>query len=364
MLNRRAFPPAWIPHVVLALFLGGLALACGAGAAGLIMELVRRSQGTGARLLIAGLAALLAACAALCLLGLCRRVAILVRRPRLELSPEGILVCCYQPGWRAVLRPVYRWLERMIPWADFRGCRTDRVSVYEVIPVEQKLTLETRGDPVEITWGMFRPGVAALEREILDYWQLQIAKPAAEDARIPEFLQRLYARPVVFAGPRLGRAEIAGSILAVPVAGAVFCLHLRDLGFATALALYGVLAVVALVAGALWLRQWIGSTRFIRLGADGIAIGPEERRARLIPWPELALARVHTPAGRPPSSLTKLELRLRSGESVFVRAFPEAARWALLIDPPAGAVREARRLMAAGEDVLTAAREAGLPLPE
>ncbi len=364
MSNPPVIPPAWIPHVVLALVHGLIAAGCGAGAYAFVRGLVEPHGDTGGGLLVAGIAALLASLCLLSALAFLRRIDVLLHRPRLELSPAGIAVRCYQPGWRALFRPRFRRFERTLAWRDFRGCRTEKAAAYEVIPIQQSLILESTGAPLEITWGAFRPGVDSLQREILDYWQLQIVKPAGDDARIPEFLRRLYATPVVFAGPRLGRAEIAGTILAVPVVAAVVCLHLRALGFATALAVAGVLLAVGLTVGALLLRQWIAATRFIRLSTDGIAIGPEERRARLIPWPDLLFARAHALAGSPPSSLTKLELRLHSGETVLIRAFPEAARWARLIDPPADAVRDAWRRIATGVDAATAARAAGLPLPE
>jgi hypothetical protein len=352
---------AVINHVVLAGLNLVLATALGVAVRSLVGGLIAGEDQGDARWIVGALAAVLALLFWLTATAALRRLTLLFRHPTLNLSPDGIFVRCYRHGWRVWFLPWFPWVERRIAWTDFRGCRVERVMLYDVLPVRKSLVIESIGPDIEITWGMFQPGVERLQTDILDYHQLEVVKPAAESARVPDFLRLLFRTPRVFSARRLGRTEVAGTAIVLPAVGVLFCLHFAQYGLATAIGAYVVLATAAVAIGVAMIARWIRATRFIQLGPHGLAVGPDAGSARLIPWDDLALVRVHAVAGSPPSSLTRLELRQRDGRAIFIRSFPEAALLAAVIDPPADLVRHSWRLIADGQDPLAAARTAGLP---
>ncbi len=358
-MNERHFQPAVIRHLFLLGLNAALTLAFDASVASLAGSIISGEDEGAALLIVLALAAVTALLLWLATAALLRRLTLFCRTPELSLSSDGIHVRCYRHGFRVLFTPWFPWQEQRIAWTDFRGCRIHQVLFYDVLPVRKSLFLESSGPVVEITWGMFRHSVARLQAEILDYHQLEVLRPAGESARVPEFLGLLFRTPLVFSGPRLGRSEVPGTILALVAAGVLFCLHFREFGLATALAAYLSLAGLAIGGGAAVLSRWIRKTRFIRLNSEGLSVGPDVETACLIPWAELALVRVHA-AGGTPSSLTSIELRRRDGTAVIIRSFPEAARLAAIIDPPADLVRQAWRLIREGQDPVAAARAAGL----
>jgi len=361
MPDLREFKPRVTPHCALAVLHGGLATAFGAGLYSLVHGLVTGGEKGSVLAIACALAVVFAALFGLSVAALSRRVSLLFRLPRLILSPEGLLARLYHLGFPALFRLWFRSSERFVAWPTFRDCEIRRVEIAEV-PIKKSLRIESAGSPIEITWGMFAGGIDHLKSEILDYRDLAILQPAREAARVPEFLSLVFRRPVIFSSSRLGRTEVAATIIVVPVAVGLIGLHLTRFGFANALAFAALLTVAAVVVGAFILRRWISDTRFIRLSGDGIAVGPSAQAARLIPWTDLVSVRVHALSGSPPSSLTHLELKLRNSDSFFIRAFPAAARLAALIDPPAASVREGWRLIAEGKDAPSAARAVGLPI--
>jgi hypothetical protein len=361
MPDLREFKPRVVPHCALAVLHGGLATAFGAGLYSLLHGLVAGDENGAVLAIACALAVVFAALFGLSAAALSRRVSLLFRLPRLTLSPQGLFARVYHLGFPALFRLWFRSSERFVAWAAFRDCEIRRVVIAEV-PVKKSMLIESTGLPIEITWGMFAGGIEHLKSEILDFRDLAIVQPAREAARVPEFLSLVFRRPVIFSSSRLGRTEIAATIIVVPVAVGLIGLHLARFGFANALAFAALLTVAAVTVGAFILRRWISDTRFIQLSGDGITVGPSPQGARLIPWTELASVRVHAPPGSPHSSLTHLELKLRNNESFFIRAFPAAARLAALIDPPATSVRAAWRLIAEGKDAPSAARAVGMPM--
>jgi hypothetical protein len=231
-----------------------------------------------------------------------------------------------------------------------------------LVPIKKCLRITASAGAVELTWGMFRPGVERLQGEILDYLHFEVAAPARESARVIEFLQAVFRTPAVFPGPRLGRGEVAATPFAAALGAALVYLIAPDGHAATAAIAFLGLEVLAIAITLACVRRWIRASRFIELSGEGLAVGPDAGSARRIPWQDISLARVHCLAGAPASSLTKLEVRLANGETFFIRCFPDAALLAGALSPSAGLVRTARELVARGATPRDAARSAGLQL--
>jgi hypothetical protein len=291
---------------------------------------------------------------------LLRHAFVLFRRPQLRLSSGGIFVRYYKSGFRAFLWPHFRLEERQIDWADFRGCRTESVLLHLSVPIYKKLIIESTGPRIEFGWMTFRPGVEQLQKEILDYLQLTVQKPARELARVSEFLSLLFRQPKTFPGPHIRRFEVVAAVAASALCGLLLYLEFKKedpnvMGAVYAMA--GTAVAVSVVGFPLQLRR-MRAQRFIQLSSSGIAVGPEERSARLIAWSDILLVRVHDGSVSQPG--TRLELRLANGGTFFIRDFREAAQLAAVIDPPADRVQAAWQLVAKGTTAENAARAAGL----
>jgi hypothetical protein len=293
---------------------------------------------------------------------LLRHAFVLIRRPQLCLSPEGIFLRYYKSGFRAFVFPHFRLEERRIAWADFRGCRTESALLNLAVPLYKSLVIESTGPRIEFGWMTFRPGVERLQKEILDYLQLTVQKPARESARVPEFLSRLFSRPKTFPGPRIRRFEVVAAVAASALLGLALYLQWNRQDSNVAGAAYAMIGTVVFVSAVGFPLQWriMRAQRFIQLNASGIAVGPEERSARLMRWHDILLVRVHPGSASKPG--TRLELRLANGDTFFFRDFREAAQLAAVIDPPAEKVQAAWQLMAKGATAEDAARVVGLSM--
>jgi hypothetical protein len=352
MTNSLEFKPAIIFHVVMVILAAGLVAGFGAGAFSLF---------SGDPLAIAYIVgAVMALLGWLSVVSLLKHGFLLVRRPQLRLSPDGIFLRYYKSGFRAFFLPCFRLEERRVAWADFRGCRTESALLNLVVPIYKSLIIESTGPRIEFGWMTFQPGVEQLQKEILDYLQLTVQKPARESARVSEFLSLLFRRPKTFPGPRIRRFEVVAAVAASALCGLLLYLqwnkedpNVRGAVYAMA----GTTVLVCAVGFPLQIRR-MRAQRFIQLSASGIAVGPEERSARLIPWSSILLVRVHAGSASQPG--TRLELRLANGDTFFFRDFREAPQLAALIDPPAEKVQAAWQLIAKGSTAENAAREVGL----
>lgn len=299
-MPEHSFPPRIYPHVLWVWVHAGLTSGWGVALYATVCVLPSVWNDGFVFSFILGLGLFLALLFWLSAAAFCRRLSLLFRHPELSLSSGGIRIRCYRNGFRTLFKPWYIWQGQLIAWSDFRGCRVERVGFGDFLLLRKSLVVAAAASELEVTWGMFKPRVERLQREILDYYQLTVLAPDKEEVRVPEFLRRLFQAPVVFASPRLGRNEIFLSILILPVVGAYLVLRLApDYGLARPLAGYAVFVGVAVPVAILVTRAWIRATRFIQLSADGISIGPDAASARLIPWHGLAFARVHQFGSQP-----------------------------------------------------------------
>jgi len=359
--DARDYGPRILPHLLLLGLQANLAVLFWLGLWQLLPGLLLGQEEGELLAIVAGLALVMAALFTLSALAASRRLALLFQHPRLRLAPDGIHVRWYRLGWRALLRPRFAWEERRVPWAEFRGCRIERIEFPEFVPWSKRLILATAGPEIPLTWGMFEPSVETLQRDLLDYLQLSVRRAERDAARVPQLQRLLYRQPVALRCIRVGRSEVFLSIIGLLVVAAYFAVHFGpSLGYLRALELYVVLAAAGLAIGYVIWRRWVGATRFIELREGGLSLGPSAQEARLIAWEEIAFARVHDVPGGLGTSLTKLELRLRDGHALYIRSLPEAAQLAALLDPPAERVRRAWELINAGRPARAAALEAGL----
>jgi hypothetical protein len=351
-MNSIEIKPAIIFHLLMIIWAAGLAVGFGAGAFSLF---------SGDPLAIAYIVgAVMALLGWLSVVSLVKHIFLLVRRPQLRLSPEGIFLRYYKSGFRTFIFPRFQLAERQIAWADFRGCRTESALLHLAVPIYKSLIIESTGPRIEFGWMTFRPGVEKLQKEILDYLQLTVQKPARESARVSEFLSLLFRRPKTFPGPRIRRFEVVAAVAASALCGLLLYLQWNKEDPNVKGAVYtmaGTTVFVCAVGFPLQIRR-MRAQRFIQLSASGIAVGPEERSARLIAWSSILLVRVHVGSASTPG--TRLELRLANGDSFFFRDFREAAQLAAVIDPPAEKVQAAWQLIAKGATAENAAREVGL----
>ena len=186
------------------------------------------------------------------------------------------------------------------------------------------------------------------------------ARPARESARVAQFLSLLFRQPKTFPGPHIRRFEVIAAVTASALCGLLLYLQFNKEEPNVRGAIYamaGTTVLVCVVGFPLQIRR-MRAQRFIQLSAAGIAVGPEERSARVIAWSDILLVRVHIGSVSTPG--TRLELRLANGDTFFIRDFREAAQLASLIDPPADKVQAAWQLIAKGATAEDAAREVGL----
>ena len=323
--------------------------------------------GTGAFSLLSGdplavayiVGAVMALLGWLSVVSLLKHVFLLVRRPQLRLSRDGIFLRHYKSGFRTFIFPCFQLEERRIARADFsRLPHGERPAASGGADLQEPgHRINRAADRVWLDDVSAWRGEAA--KEILDYLQLTVQKPARESARVSEFLSLLFRQPKTFPGPRIRGFEVVAAVAASALCGLLLYLQfIKDPNVRDAIyAMAGTTVFVCAVGFPLQIRR-MRAQHFIQLSASGIAVGPEERSARLIPWSSILLVRVHKGSASAPG--TRLELRLANGDTFFFRDFLEAAQLAAVIDPPAEKVQAAWQLIAKGATAENAAREVGL----
>jgi len=305
------------------------------------------------------------ACAWLPLAAVLRNLQALVRRPALTLSPEGIRVRYWSPVvfpcW-AMFKPRYRMIDRNVPLAEFRGCRTFTHSVNS-IPVFKSVIIATAGGEIDIGWDVFRPGVGRIQTRILDYYESQVLRPAREAARVADFQRQRFREPLEYPTKVSGLAAgLALAAITGAAAAAVWRLvpEFPDTAWTWLPLGVGVLAFFALQ------HWWRGRPfRYVRLDSDGLAMGPSALAARSIPWDQILLVRRHSLSsgrGKTPATVTGVEIRETNGRVVVLAGMPAAKldELAALIDPPVELVAQARQRIAAGEPAEAAALAVGM----
>jgi hypothetical protein len=296
-----------------------------------------------------------------------RNLHALVVRPQLTLLPDSIHVRYWAPVtfpcW-AMFRPTYKMLDRTVPLSEFKGCRTFTHSVNS-IPVHKAVIISTATGEIEIGWDVFRPGVGRIQTRILDYFEGQVLRPAREAARLSEFQRRRFREPLDYSG-KVSGPTTAAVLLAITVAAIVVLQQLVPSFYDTAWVWIplatGFVGLYAL------LDWWRGRPfRYIRLDADGLAMGPSSAAARLIPWDQILFVRRHTKSSsygnRDAAALTTgVEIRQTNGDSTVVLGMAHAPleELAAFIDPPVDLVQQAHQRIAAGESPEAAAAAVGL----
>ncbi|HTX64276.1 MAG TPA: hypothetical protein VMD31_00760 [Opitutaceae bacterium] len=293
-----------------------------------------------------------------------RNIHALVARPALTLSADGIRLRCWEPVsfpcW-AMFKPFYRILDRTVPLAEFRGCRTFTHSVNSV-PVHKAVFLATASGEIEIGWDVFRPGVGRIQTRILDFFERQVMQPAREAARVADFQRQRFREPLEYptkvSGPVIGTVSLLLTVVAV---AAIWQLvpDFPDTAwmwvpFATAVTAYVLLQ-----------EWWKGrGFRYVRLDSDGVAMGTSALAAQSVPWDQILFVRRHskTEGYAKSAAVTGIEIRQTSGRLVVIAGMPAAKldELAALIDPPVALVTQARQRMAAGEPAEAAAVAVGM----
>ena len=289
----------------------------------------------------------------------------LIRRPSLRLSPEGIHLRCWAPVsfpcW-AMFKPFYRIVDRTVPLAEFRGCRTFTHSVNS-IPVHKAVFIGTTAGEIEIGWDVFRPGVGRIQTRILDFFESQVLRPAREAARVADFQRQRFREPLDYptkvSGPVIGFV----SLLLTLVALAAIWQLVPDFPDTAWMWVPFATAVTAYVLLQEW---WKGRLfRHVRLDSDGLAMGPSALAARPIPWDQILFVRRHSRTegyGKAAAAVTGVEIRQLDGRMTVIAGMPAAKldELAGLIDPPVDLVTRARERMAAGESAEVAAVAVGM----
>jgi hypothetical protein len=208
------------------------------------------------------------------------------------------------------------WLarrDRSVAWSSLRGIQTHTVSVNGLATTTLVVTTDEGG--FEVPDDRFDRGAYLVQREILDHLDRTRERPVGLGSAFAQRCRERYATALVM---RTSPWPLIG-------AGAFFC---ALVGAMVAMAIlvpfwltYALAAVPAASFGALMFygtRAW-WRTRVLVLRADGIAIGPNELRARLIPWDDVRTVRRERTNGKTDA----IEIVQESGERTSLRfAYP------------------------------------------
>ncbi len=215
--NSSEIKPAVIFHVVMVIWAAGLAALFGAGAF---------SMFSGDPLAVAYIVgAVLALLSWLSAVSLLKHVFLLVRRPQLRLSPDGILCAITSPAFARSFFPVSGWRSGGLPGPISAAAARRAPLLNLAVPIYKSLVIESTGPRIEFGWMTFRPGVETLQKEILDYLQLAVQKPARESARVAEFLSLLFRQPKTFPGPHIRRFEVVAAVAPSALCGLLLYLQ-------------------------------------------------------------------------------------------------------------------------------------------
>ena len=261
-----------------------------------------------------------------------RNIHALRMRPSFAVSADGIQVKTFAPpNW---IKPWHCMREHVIRWNDFLGCIVETENTFGI--KISTLTLKTTDGNIIIDTGIFRPDISVLQQRLLDYLQ----KMKADDNAIVftervSLLEKRFSTPVRLP-PTPG---IAWKVLVWSTIGIIVLVCLALYWGVGELSMTRILAAAAygafmffIVTGYVLVRYWTHlRERFVEMRSTGLAIGAAQEKCTVYSWSEIEFARIHSmtrttitnflPATT--SKAVKLEVRLRSGKSVWLRAHPE-----------------------------------------
>jgi len=294
-----------------------------------------------------------------------RNVQAFFARPHFRLTHEQIQLRYWRPvdfPSFAMFLPMYRIVDRSIPWAEYATSRTYKYTV-NGLPRYQAFILESKTEDHPIGWDIFSKSVNAIQGAFLDYIEIEFRQPLREQSGIVEFCKTRFAQPArVESSTGLGPPLIC-VLLTLGSCGLLMVLvpEFPDTGW--------VLVPFLLALGAIgtfydWTQAW--GKRVLELRSEGLAIGDSFELMRVVPWEDILFVRAHTKLANDQSDKgtpEALEIRLRDRSSILLRHHYRRTLADLqeLIDPPLAKLEEARRRAGQGEEFEAACTAAGLP---
>lgn len=180
------------------------------------------------------------------------------------------------------------WLRRRdceVPWSGLTGVRTHSFSVNGVSSTE--LVVSTTDGTFSVPDDRFDRSAHLIQRDILDFLDLRRERPVGASSAFVQRCRERFATPErLVAKPWgvIGSAALFVPFIVFPVWMAGVTPFWLTYGFAAlAVFLFGGLTLMGLT-------QWLGD-RVLVLRSDGMAIGRNEARARLIPWDQISIVR-------------------------------------------------------------------------
>jgi hypothetical protein len=180
------------------------------------------------------------------------------------------------------------WLRRRdceVQWSDLTGVRTHTFSVNGISSTT--LIVSTTSGSFELPDDRFDRSAHLIQRDILDFLDLHRERPAGAGSAFVQRCRERFATPErLLARPWgvLGSAAFFVPFIVFPVWMASVTPFWLTWGLATAaVCLFGGLTLMGFT-------QWLGD-RVLVLRADGLAIGRNEARARLILWDQIRTVR-------------------------------------------------------------------------
>jgi hypothetical protein len=353
-----AIPPAAVTHVVKAV-LGAIP----AGALGWAAYLVAAS-GTDIPDAATkyGLCAGIVAVALLIFLVTVRNMRALFVKPEMILTPDGFRVSSWRGvGFLGIFLPYYRMKQHVVPWEDFVESvkYTHKVNG---ITMDQELRLTIKGvGLIAFGWDVFKPSVEKMQRTILDYIDERFRAPKRAEGRLAEFQRKRWMEPLVIRGDNVPLwLVLAFWALTAGFAVAVY----RD---GAAHDWVGFCAVCSLIIAFMLTQHWRKAERcrHVALTADGLSVGPNAMKCRVVPWDDIRFVRAHTNANARNSkigNIERLEVRLGNGQAVMIEGWNQKdyQRLVAFLEPPLNGLSDAWAQLAQGKSAESAAQAAGL----
>jgi hypothetical protein len=180
------------------------------------------------------------------------------------------------------------WLRRRdceVAWSDLTGVRTHTFSVNGLSSTE--LVVSTTDGGFSMPDDRFDRSAHLIQRDILDFLDLQRERPVGASSAFAQRCRERFATPERLVAKPWG--VIGAAAFFVPFIGFPVYMAAVTPFWLT----YGLAAAAVCLFGGLMLMgatQWLGA-RVLVLRSDGVAIGRNEARARLIAWDQIRTVR-------------------------------------------------------------------------
>ncbi len=291
-----------------------------------------------------------------------RNVHALFVRPVFILTPEGFRLDNWcGVGFRGIFLPYYRRRQHVIRWEDFvQSLHYSHRINYVTVAEELRLTTRAHG---AIAFGrdVFKPSVRKIQRTLLDYIDELVRAPLRAAGRLVEFQRRRWSEPVVLRGAGVPLWLVGGSWALTLGLGVACFTDLPSDWIGPAIVISAVVAIMIT-----WWWREAARCRHVALSADGLSVGRDETKCRLITWNDIRFVRPHmrdnSSSGKG-AFIQEVEVRLDNGETVMIQGW-EQADFSLLmayLEPPLDLLPEAWSLIAQGHSAEAAARAVGMP---